>query len=319
MNGPVHWVLRLGEVGLKSKPVRRMFQRSMKRSIAASSKRWEIPLRPSFGREQIIVRSDAPVEDVEEALCHQLGIVAIDRVRHLGEAGPLGPMAKHIVDAEGQRGVARTFGVKCRRVGQVEGWTSPAYAAALGAALVAEDPSLSVDLSNPDWWVHVHLRKTGVDLVERRLTGPGGLPAGAQGDVLVRLENERDLAAAFLIMRRGCRLLPLQHSDAALVERLRRWDQNIGHRSMHHTHDGQVRERPSWGMIGLSVDASDPRVGRTESEVKTTPLASLDPLMGWTEGEVSNLLKHIDAPWRFPPDPDGRSWLSDEAWTGVVA
>ncbi len=314
MDGDVRWVLRLGEIGLKSKPVRRMFQRSLKRSIAAAAKRWGIDLRPSFTRDQIIVRSQADVMSVEEALCHQLGIVAIDRVRLLGDMNNLQQTAAHLINTSGRRGEPRTFGVRCRRVGNVEGWTSPSFAAALGSALIAEDSTLRVDLASPSWPVRVHLTTSGLELVERRLTGPGGLPAGSQGDVLILLDSEQALASGFLIMRRGCRLLPVQGSDPTLVERLRAWDGNIGHRSMHHAHDGTVQERASWGLMGVEHEEGVLRSGRSEGDAKTTPLASLDPLFGWTDDEVASLLLHIERPWEVGPDPDPSAWMAPSSW-----
>lgn len=306
----VHWVLRLGEVTLKSKPVRRLFQNAMRRSMSKAEHRWGVQLRLSFGRDRVVVRSEGPVDLVEQALAHQLGLVAVDRVRLLGDPNDLQAIAEAILDRHDARGTARSFGVRCRRTGDVPEWSSPAYAAALGAALIDADPSLTVNLKQPDWAVNVILRDGALEAVEHRMPGPGGLPAGAQGDVLALIDDERAMLASFLIMRRGCRILPVDGSDEALVERLRAWDANIGRRTRHHTHDGKNEDRPSWGCIGLSVAEAEPLAGRQATAVKTTPLARLDPLMGWTEREMAALLRHFDAPWRVPPDPDADGWMS---------
>ena len=319
--GEVHWVLRLGEVTLKSKPVRRLFQNAMRRSMSKAERRWEVQLRLSFGRDQVVVRSDGPVERVERALAYQFGLAAVDRVRLLGEPEAFEAVAEAILAGHDRRGEVRSFAVRCRRTGTVPAWTSPAYAAALGAALIDADPSLKVNLKQPDWAVNVILRQGAVEVVEHRMSGPGGLPAGAQGDVLARVDDERAMLASFLIMRRGCRILPVEGSDDVLVDRLRAWDANIGRRSRHHTHDGHNEDRPSWGCIGLSVAEAEPLAGRQPTAVKTTPLAHLDPLMGWTEGEIAALLRHFDAPWLVPPDPDARGWITtvEAQRTEVVA
>lgn len=306
----VRWVLRLGEVTLKSKPVRRLFQNAMRRSMSKAEHRWGVQLRLSFGRDRVVVRSNGPVDRVEQALAHQLGIAAVDRVRLLGDPVDFHVVAEAILARHGQRGSPRSFGVRCRRTGDVPDWTSPAYAAALGAALIDADPSLRVNLNQPDWPVDVILRDGALEVVEHRMPGPGGLPAGAQGDVLALIDDEQAMLASFLIMRRGCRILPVDGSDETLVERLRAWDANIGRRSRHHTHDGKNEDRPSWGCIGLSVAEAEPLAGRQPTAVKTTPLARLDPLMGWTEREMDALLRHFDAPWRVPPDPDAHGWMS---------
>jgi hypothetical protein len=36
------------------------------------------------------------------------------------------------------------------------------------------DSSLSVDLSNPEWWVKILLESASVSLIEKRIPGPGG-------------------------------------------------------------------------------------------------------------------------------------------------
>ena len=46
-----------------------------------------------------------------------------------------------------------------------------------------------------------------VSLIEKRIPGPGGLPTGVQGDVLVQLQTEEDALSSFLIMRRGSRII----------------------------------------------------------------------------------------------------------------
>jgi|GEM_PF-225037 len=308
--GQVHWVLRLGEVTLKSKPVRRLFQNAMRRSMSKAEGRWGVQLRLSFGRDRVVVRSDSPVELVEQALAHQFGLVAVDRVRLIGDPDDLSGVAEGILARHDARGTPRSFGVRCRRTGEVPKWSSPTYAAALGAALIEADASLSVNLKHPDWPVNVILREGALEVVEHRMLGPGGLPAGAQGDVLARIDDERGMLSSFLIMRRGCRILPVEGSDEALIERLRAWDANIGRRSRHHTHEGQNEDRPSWGCIGLPVSEAEPMAGRQASAVKTTPLARLEPLLGWTDDEVNALLRHFDAPWCVPPDPDAHGWMT---------
>ena len=315
----VHWVLRLGEVTLKSKPVRRLFRNAMRRSMAKAEDQWGVQLKLSFGRNRVVVRSDGAVERVEQALAHQLGLVAVDRVRGLGHPNELEAVAHAILDRHDSRGKPRSFGVRCRRTGEVAGWSSLAYAAALGGALIEADPSLSVNLKHPDWPLSVILREGSLEVVEHRMLGPGGLPAGAQGDVLAKLDDERDMLSSFLLMRRGCRILPIEGSNEAMVERLRAWDPNIGRRSRHHTEDGRNEDRPSWGCIGLRVEEAEPLAGRKDSAVKTTPLATLDPLLGWSDEELNALMRHFDAPWRIPPDPNAHGWMTAGAGKSTEA
>ena len=67
-----------------------------------------------------------------------------------------------------------------------------------------------------------------VSLVEERISGAGGLPAGVQGDVLVQIKERDDMLGAFLIMRRGTRLIPVLDCDEKYIEMLSKFDPFIG-------------------------------------------------------------------------------------------
>jgi hypothetical protein len=46
-----------------------------------------------------------------------------------------------------------------------------------------------------------------------------------------------------------------------------------------------------------------------EDSVKTTPLCTLEPLMGWTDGEKEALHRHIVDPLHYPLHADVESWI----------
>ena len=87
--------------------------------------------------------------------------------------------------------------------------------------MLNEDSELTVNLSSPDMWVKLILEPDKVWYLKSRINGPGGLPTGVQGDVLCKLNNEIDLLNSFLVMRRGCRLLPMKQSTKEMIEILR--------------------------------------------------------------------------------------------------
>jgi hypothetical protein len=111
------------------------------------------------------------------------------------------------------------------------------------------DSSLSVDLSNPEWWVKILLESASVSLIEKRIPGPGGLPTGAQGDVLVQLQTEEDAMSSFLIMRRGSRIIPILDSKPEFVSLLSKWDPFLGVRSRTKYESGQMFQRPAWEWL----------------------------------------------------------------------
>lgn len=83
--------------------------------------------------------------------------------------------------------------------------TSPQLAAYLGEEISRHIPGLQVDLSHPQYELHAEVRTFGGLVCDQRLPGPGGLPLGTQGRVLILLSSGIDSpVAAWMMMRRGC-------------------------------------------------------------------------------------------------------------------
>lgn len=304
------WILRFGELGLKSRPVRRAFQKALRRNLEQLAINSNTPMIHELIRQQEIISSSAPIAEVEDLLCHILGVVAIDRVVVLCHEVTPEAVAEAFLKRDDKVGQARTFGVRVRRVGEVKGWNSQSFAGAVGAAMLGKDDSLSVNLRQPDIWVKLIMESDRVSLVEQRVEGAGGLPAGVQGDVLVRVKTRDDMLGAFLIMRRGTRLIPVLDCDQDLIDKLAKFDPFIGSRSHAKDEVGKRIQRPAWGVLGLDKQQAAPFVEKRIDSVKTTPLSTLEPLCGWTEAEKLALLEHMDSPSLNLSHPDLASWIT---------
>jgi len=303
------WILRFGELGLKSRPVRRNFQKALRRNLEQLALNSNTPMIHELIRQQEIISSSAPIADVEDLLCHILGVVAIDRVVLLcQEVTPIA-VAKAYLSRDENVGKSRTFGVRVRRVGENKEWNSQSFAGAVGAAMLGEDDSLSVNLREPDRWVKLIMESDRVSLVEERISGAGGLPAGVQGDVLVQIKDRDDMLGAFLIMRRGTRLIPVLDCDEKYIAMLSKFDPFIGSRSHAKDEVGKRIQRPAWGALGLTKEQAAPFVQKRIDSVKTTPLSTLEPLCGWTEEEKIALLNHMEKPSINLSHPDLTSWI----------
>ena len=303
------WILRFGELGLKSKVVRRGFQRALRKNLVQLAENSSVPLIRDRLRDFDVIYSSAPTEVVEDLMCHGLGIVAIDRIIELSNTLDPQLISELLLERHDRVGEKRTFGVRIKRLGEKGEWDSQSYARALGASLIERDPSLSVDLSNPEWWVKIILEPASVSSIEQRIQGPGGLPTGVQGDVLAQLRTEYDVMSSFLIMRRGSRIIPILDSKSEFIDLLSKWDPFLGVRSRTKDERGQMFQRPAWGVVGLTIDQAEPHIQRRETAIKTTPLSTLEPLCAWTEEEKQALWQHINAPSQFRPHPDTTSWF----------
>jgi len=100
---------------------------------------------------------------------------------------------------------ARTFAVRCKRSDKRFPFTSEEVNRRLGA-FIGTTGGLRVDLENPDATVHVLVQNDGIYVFHRRFPGPGGLPVGTSGRVLVLLSGGIDSpVAAYLAMKRGAK------------------------------------------------------------------------------------------------------------------
>ena len=79
------WILRFGEIGLKSRVVRRQFTRALKENMKSQAIAADINLNQDRIETMDVVTSDSSKEEVEQLLSHVLGIVAIDPVELISE------------------------------------------------------------------------------------------------------------------------------------------------------------------------------------------------------------------------------------------
>ena len=112
------WILRFGELGLKSKVVRRSFQRSLRKNLVQLAEDYSVPLIRDRLRDFDVIYSTAPTEIVEDLICHGLGIVAIDRIVELSKEPDPERISELLLERHERVGQKRTFGVRIKRLGK---------------------------------------------------------------------------------------------------------------------------------------------------------------------------------------------------------
>ena len=295
------WILRFGEITLKSRPVQKQFNRALFHNLYAIAYKREISLKVErFGALHLVI-SDAEPEEVEQVLSRVLGIVAIDRVRIICDDNKPDEIAKFVLENDDKFGKKRTFGVQTKRLGTNYNWNSQSFSAAVGSEMLQRDPILSVDLSNPEMSVKLIIEPERVWLLGEKIRGVGGLPSGVQGDVLCMLKEEKDTLNSFLAMRRGCRLIPMEGSDQTAIDTLSQWDPFIGKPT-------DKSKKPT-GVIGATIEEAEEFIAREEGD-KIVPICSLNSLCAWTDSEISHLKKHIHQPLSNPKIMDIYAWVS---------
>ncbi|MDD1664515.1 MAG: tRNA 4-thiouridine(8) synthase ThiI [Methanomicrobiales archaeon] len=193
------WLVRYSEIFLKSDPVRREWEKALTGNI-----REVLPgcrVRSERGRIWV----EGPVD--RERLRRVFGIVSFSPVTWCS----LGDLHETLLDICRKCGVegSRTFGLRMRRVG-THPFTSQEKAVELGNLVRGEFPHLEVDLDRPDLDLHVEIREGDCYLYTEVIPGAGGLPLGVEGGVVALVSGGIDSpVAAWMMMKRGCRIIPI--------------------------------------------------------------------------------------------------------------
>ncbi|NLX49375.1 MAG: tRNA 4-thiouridine(8) synthase ThiI [Methanospirillum sp.] len=198
MTGTV-WLIRYAEVFLKSDPVRRNWERVLAHAI-----RRRMP-GVSVQIERGRLWATGPVDP--DRLRKVFGIASFSEAVF----APLDALESAALAYAEEHGIggAATFAVRVKRSGR-HAFRSPEKAAELGAALLAAHPGLRVDLDHPGFEVFVEIRGDRCYLYHEVVPGQGGLPERVQGTLVALLSAGIDSpVAAYLMMRRGCRVVPL--------------------------------------------------------------------------------------------------------------
>jgi thiamine biosynthesis protein ThiI len=170
-----------------------------------------------------------------------------------------------------------TFAVKARREGN-HSYNSIDVGREAGSAifLANESKGVKVDLTNPDVLFYVEVRNNKAFVFGSMIRCHAGLPVGTQGKVLAEVRTERDILSAWLMMKRGCKVI-IKGERQPLLER---YDPEIRY--------GDVISSEVLGIVR----------GTALSELETQNISEYDiplyfPTVGMSDDEVHSLLETI--------------------------
>lgn len=199
-------IARYGEIGLKSPKIRSRFERKLVKNIKAT---FECDVNRNQGRIYIFPKD---FDEGIEKLNRVFGVVSYSpatstNTDYADIDETLTRYASDLVD-DGILDENTKFAIKCRRVGTHD-FTSQEMAAHCGG-VVRNVILAPVDLTNPDLTIFVEIRENDTYIYHEKIRGPGGLPLGTQGKVIVLLSSGIDSpVAAYMMMKRGCEVVAL--------------------------------------------------------------------------------------------------------------
>jgi thiamine biosynthesis protein ThiI len=193
------WLVRYSEIFLKSDPVRRQWE-----NVLITNIREVMPgvhVRNERGR----IWLDGDVKP--DRLKNIFGIVSFSEVEHIG----IDELERFLPDYCRRHGIekSKTFAIKMKRIG-THTFSSNDKTIECGNLLRNEFPHLKVNLALPDKEIHIEIREQEVYLYDNVIKAVGGLPLGVEGTLVALVSGGIDSpVAAWMMMKRGCRILPL--------------------------------------------------------------------------------------------------------------
>ncbi len=146
-------------------------------------------------------KDGADVEEIMQKILRVFGVVYVIRTAVCGkELEEIGKTVLSYVNLSKYK----TFKVETKRADKSYPMQSPAVSAEIGGMILAAHPHLGVDVRDPEITVHVEIREGGAYVYAEKCKGPGGMPTGSAGKVMLLLSGGIDSpVAGYMMARRG--------------------------------------------------------------------------------------------------------------------
>lgn len=208
-------IIRLGgEIGIKAAWTRKLYERRLIGNIKAVLKYHAIPyeaLNRTFGR--IYLRT-SKAQNASQKLTKVFGISSVSpALETTSKLSDIIDKSVQIADSTFRK--ESSFAVRCRRVGK-HTYTSQDVCREVGRQLLDaySERVLHVDLTHPDTTLSIEVREDKAYISTEVMRGVGGLPLGTQPKLVCLLkEDMNQLVACWMVMKRGCPILPLHFNE----------------------------------------------------------------------------------------------------------
>jgi len=270
-------LIRYAEIGLKSAPVRARFERQLKDNI--------LNMLAEDGVEALVTKRGARY--YVEATDPQKAVESVRKVFGVASISVAETCSSDLEEvcraaaefSVGKISEGQSFAVDARREGS-HNYTSMDLGREAGSAIFLKNEHLGirVDLTKPDVKFFVEVRENLAYIFLDYIRCHAGLPIGTQGRIIADTSDDRGLVSAWLMMKRGCRVLPMDESN---FDVLKRYDPGL-----------RVRDRNnSKRAIAISL-------GTDLASIESLDFSQYDlpvfyPSIGMTDSEVSNLAGRI--------------------------
>ena len=199
-------LVRYGELSLKGRN-RKLFVQRLRKNVKFQTKDLEtVSVHAERDRMFIRAEDESEIEEVLQRLQHVFGIHSyspIARTERTDEA-----IEKLVLDVLSMKDLTgKTFKVEAKRADKTYSKTSQQIPQWIGAHALRNYPELTAQMKNPDFVLHVDIRRDAAYVSSEVYKGPGGLPVGSSGRSLLMLSGGIDSpVAGYYMLKRGVAL-----------------------------------------------------------------------------------------------------------------
>lgn len=187
------------EIGTKGKSTRPKFEKQLIQNIRNAGAKFKVSWE--HGRIILLPQGPGDLKILEAKLAKTFGVRYYAAIRSIA-FDSIDGLAGKIAAMYGERVKGRKFRVTAHRVGS-HGFSSIDAQRIIGKKLV--DCGGKVDLENFEVEIRVTIKGSSALVFDKVNYGPGGLPIGSEGNVLVLFSGGIDSpVAAWHVMKRGC-------------------------------------------------------------------------------------------------------------------
>ncbi|USG67236.1 tRNA 4-thiouridine(8) synthase ThiI [Brevibacillus ruminantium] len=212
-------LIRYGELALKGKN-RDQFEEALARSVKSVLRSFfKIKVRRSYGRMYVELHGE-DAEAVMERLKRVFGISSFSPTIQVEQDAEV-IKEKSLEMIRQIQPEPKTFRVETRRADKRFPTPSMEMNRLVGTHILRNLPAIKVDVHQPEAVVHIEIRAEGTYISCQTIPGPGGLPVGSGGKVMLLLSGGIDSpVAGWMMMKRGVTLEAIHfHSPPFTSER----------------------------------------------------------------------------------------------------
>jgi len=203
------FLVRYSEIGLKSRPVRVRFENKLVSNITRRLASRGVKAGYSHGRKRIFIHvPDECIKKSVECLQKTFGVASFSLSEECAtDIKTITKGVEKLILKDLDDSVS--LAVRVKRADKDFPMKSPEVSAHISDNLI-DKTGCSIDLKNPDVEIFVEIRPKMTSIFREKIPGPVGLPYGTAGKVVVLLSGGIDSSvAAWLIMKKGCKIIPV--------------------------------------------------------------------------------------------------------------